>query len=103
MDATGNGWVSDAIRCFEYCLSKDTQVLSNSWGGVDYSKSLQVSHQHTFAKHRAPWFTRRQSWLPHSGVALLMAYRSEFKRGEQPVCINHFCPVGASPAVILFQ
>lgn len=47
MDATGNGWVSDAIRCFEYCLSKDTQVLSNSWGGVDYSKSLQVSHQHT--------------------------------------------------------
>ena len=42
MDATGNGWVSDAIRCFEYCLSKDTQVLSNSWGGVDYSKSLQV-------------------------------------------------------------
>jgi hypothetical protein len=43
MDATGNGWVSDAIRCFEYCLSKDTHILSNSWGGVDYSKSLQVS------------------------------------------------------------
>ncbi len=42
MDATGNGWVSDAIRCFEYCLSKDTQVLSNSWGGVDYSQSLQA-------------------------------------------------------------
>ena len=42
MDSTGNGWVSDAIRCFEYCLSKDTQVLSNSWGGVDYSQSLQV-------------------------------------------------------------
>jgi hypothetical protein len=42
MDSTGNGWVSDAIRCFEYCLSKDTQVLSNSWGGVDYSQSLQA-------------------------------------------------------------
>lgn len=43
MDATGNGWVSDAIRCFEYCISKDAQILSNSWGGVDYSKSLQVT------------------------------------------------------------
>ena len=42
MDSTGNGWVSDAIRCFEYCLSKDAHVMSNSWGGVDYSKSLQV-------------------------------------------------------------
>ena len=42
MDATGNGWVSDAIRCFDYCMSFDTQVLSNSWGGVAYSDSLQV-------------------------------------------------------------
>lgn len=42
MDSNGNGWVSDAIRCFEYCLSKDAHVMSNSWGGVDYSKSLQV-------------------------------------------------------------
>ncbi len=44
MDATGNGWVSDAIRCWEYCMSKDAHVLSNSWGGVDYSQSLQVCH-----------------------------------------------------------
>ncbi|CAL8463962.1 g3497 [Coccomyxa elongata] len=50
MDATGNGWVSDAIRCFEYCLSKDTQVLSNSWGGVDYSKSLQAALDHLSAR-----------------------------------------------------
>ena len=42
MDATGNGWVSDAIRCWEYCMTKDTHVLSNSWGGVDYSQALQV-------------------------------------------------------------
>lgn len=42
MDATGNGWVSDAIRCWEYCMSKDAHVLSNSWGGVDYSQALQV-------------------------------------------------------------
>ncbi len=53
MDATGNGWVSDAIRCFEYCLSKDTQVLSNSWGGVDYSKSLQVQSSNHCTQHRS--------------------------------------------------
>ncbi|CAK0786319.1 hypothetical protein CVIRNUC_009532 [Coccomyxa viridis] len=43
MDATGNGWVSDAIRCWEYCMTKDTHVLSNSWGGVDYSQALQTA------------------------------------------------------------
>ena len=43
MDATGNGWVSDAIRCFDYCMSFDSHVISNSWGGVAYSDSLQVS------------------------------------------------------------
>ena len=42
MDASGNGWVSDAIRCIEYCISKGAHVMSNSWGGVEYSSSLQV-------------------------------------------------------------
>ena len=43
MDATGNGWVSDAIRCMDYCMSFDTHVIQNSWGGVAYSDNLQVS------------------------------------------------------------
>lgn len=42
MDATGNGWVSDAIQCIDYCISKDAHIMSNSWGGVDYSEALQV-------------------------------------------------------------
>lgn len=42
MDATGNGWVSDAIRCLDYCMSFDSHIISNSWGGVAYSDSLQV-------------------------------------------------------------
>ena len=45
MDATGNGWVSDAIQCIDYCISKDAHILQNSWGGVDYSEALQVSSQ----------------------------------------------------------
>lgn len=42
MDASGNGWVSDAIRCIEYCIGKGAHVMSNSWGGVEYSDSLQA-------------------------------------------------------------
>ena len=42
MDASGNGWVSDAIRCIEYCIGKGAHVMSNSWGGVQFSDSLQV-------------------------------------------------------------
>ena len=44
MDATGNGWVSDAIQCIDYCISKGAHVMSNSWGGVAYSAALQVSN-----------------------------------------------------------
>ena len=44
MDATGNGWVSDAIQCIDYCISKDAHIMSNSWGGVAYSQALQVGH-----------------------------------------------------------
>ena len=45
MDATGNGWVSDAIQCIDYCISKEAHVMSNSWGGVAYSAALQVRSQ----------------------------------------------------------
>ena len=45
MDATGNGWVSDAIQCIDYCISKEAHIMSNSWGGVAYSAALQVRSQ----------------------------------------------------------
>lgn len=43
LDATGNGWVSDAIQCIDYCLDKGAQVLTTAFGGVQYSEALQVS------------------------------------------------------------
>ena len=42
MDASGNGWISDAIRCYDYCTNADTQVISNSWGVYESSAALQV-------------------------------------------------------------
>ena len=42
MDANGNGWLSDAIRCYDYCTNADTQVISNSWGVYESSAALQV-------------------------------------------------------------
>ena len=42
MDASGNGWISDAIRCYDYCTNADTQVISNSWGVYQSSAALQV-------------------------------------------------------------
>ena len=45
MDATGNGWASDAVRCFEYCIGKGAHIISNSWGRTDNSPGLLVSLQ----------------------------------------------------------
>lgn len=46
MDAGGGGWVSDAIRCWEYCLSRGAHVISNSWGGGAASAALRVGVAH---------------------------------------------------------
>jgi hypothetical protein len=42
MDANGNGWLSDAVRCYDYCTNADAQVISNSWGVYESSAALQV-------------------------------------------------------------
>ena len=42
MDADGNGSREQAIKCIDWCLSRDVHVLSNSWGEVPNSPSLQV-------------------------------------------------------------
>ena len=42
MDANGNGSREQAIKCIDWCLGKDVHVLSNSWGEVPDSPSLQV-------------------------------------------------------------
>ena len=41
MDATGNGFISDAIRCFDYCAQQDAHIISNSWGVYSTSAALQ--------------------------------------------------------------
>eukprot|EP00921_Rhytidocystis_pertsovi_P007238 GHVQ01012150.1.p1 GENE.GHVQ01012150.1~~GHVQ01012150.1.p1 ORF type:complete len:636 (+),score=61.76 GHVQ01012150.1:49-1956(+) len=43
LDQFGKGWVSDAIRCLDYCLAVGTSVSTNSWGLDDNS------YQHSFA------------------------------------------------------
>ena len=42
MDSNGNGWISDAIRCYDYCTNADAHIISNSWGVYDTSNALQV-------------------------------------------------------------
>lgn len=42
MDASGNGWVSDAVRCFKYCIGQGAHIITNSWGRSDSSPALQV-------------------------------------------------------------
>ena len=36
----GWGYISDAIRCSQWCRSKGAHIYSNSWGGVPYSQAL---------------------------------------------------------------
>ncbi|KAK9919176.1 hypothetical protein WJX75_009872 [Coccomyxa subellipsoidea] len=43
MDANGNGSREQAIKCMDWCLKREAHVLSNSWGEVPNSLSLQVA------------------------------------------------------------
>ena len=49
-DANGNGSREQAIKCIDWCLGKDVHVLSNSWGEVPDSPSLQVRSSTCSAK-----------------------------------------------------
>ena len=36
LDATGNGQVSDGLRCWDYCMKQGAHILSNSWGAASH-------------------------------------------------------------------
>ena len=43
MDATGNGQLSDAVSCYNYCLEQKAHVIHNSWGSTQYSQALSMA------------------------------------------------------------
>ena len=43
MDASGNGWISDAIRCYDYCTQEGAHIISNSWGVYATSAAMQAA------------------------------------------------------------
>jgi subtilisin family serine protease len=45
MDSTGQGAVSDALACWNYCLSKGANVLHNSWGSYTINVALNAAAQ----------------------------------------------------------
>lgn len=40
LDSNGSGYIEDAIECVDYAVNKGADILSNSWGGGDYSQAL---------------------------------------------------------------
>lgn len=45
MDATGNGQLSDAVSCYNYCLQEKAHIIHNSWGSTQYSQALSMAFQ----------------------------------------------------------
>ena len=43
MDATGNGQLSDAVSCYNYCLEERAHIIHNSWGSTQYSQALSMA------------------------------------------------------------
>jgi subtilisin family serine protease len=40
IDATGNGYTSDAVECLDFAVANGARVINCSWGGGDYSQAL---------------------------------------------------------------
>jgi len=49
LSSSGGGWTADAIDSIEYAALMGAHVLSNSWGGGDYSQSLKDAIEATDA------------------------------------------------------
>lgn len=51
MDATGNGALSDAALCFNWCLQEQSSVISCSFGAPTFSAALQAAVQAASAQN----------------------------------------------------
>ena len=45
MDASGQGSLSDAVSCYDYCLTQRAHIIHNSWGSAEFSQALSVAFQ----------------------------------------------------------
>lgn len=45
LDATGSGYVSDAVNALAYATMKHAQIANNSWGGTGYSQAMMTAMQ----------------------------------------------------------
>ncbi len=45
LSANGSGYSSDAVACVDYAISKNVDILSNSWGGGGYSSAMEAAIQ----------------------------------------------------------
>ncbi len=45
MDSSGNGDLSSAARCFDWCLQQGASVISCSFGATTFSAALQAAAQ----------------------------------------------------------
>ena len=43
LDNRGYGTTADAILAIDYAISMNAHIMSNSWGGSNYSKSIRRS------------------------------------------------------------
>lgn len=43
MDRTGNGQLSDAVSCYNYCLEQKSHIIHNSWGSTQFSQALSLA------------------------------------------------------------
>ena len=43
LDSTGNGQVSDGLRCWSYCMAQGSHVLSNSWGANSHVLAMDAA------------------------------------------------------------
>ncbi|KAI8109537.1 hypothetical protein M9434_000819 [Picochlorum sp. BPE23] len=46
LDADGHGYLSDAIKCMQWCVENGAHIINHSWGTYSYSKSLRDSMEY---------------------------------------------------------
>ena len=46
LDADGHGYLSDAIKCMQWCVENGADIINHSWGTYSYSKSIKDSMEY---------------------------------------------------------
>ncbi len=85
LQSSGMGTLADAVKCIDWCTSKNALIQNHSWGGPDFARSLFDA------------VTRLQN---RGGVFIAAAGNARTRSPSYPAAFTHDCVISVASTTV---